>query len=418
MAGVPRSNSHTGSPDFSSPARTESDKVAAAARLKGVQSKSPTAGAATSKPESMTPIQASTQAKKPRPTKWQFGIRSRNSPAEAMLAIYKALSAMGADWEDVEPRTPPGAHSSEHHSRKRTGSNGSRTSPDSSSSSSDNEAHSNPNRSPYPNGRNQHRSSSSSTPDSDEHGHVPDPTQIRHRHRHHRRSSDHQRHGPWDDWGYAIPADPWIIHARFRKDGLFPPDIAQPLSASSARSSKVDLAASGDEKRATRRRSGAGIAGIMGGGGGGEFTGPGSTAGSVHSANASVGAAGAASGFSSARASLSGSAAGLVPDHSVYVYVTIQLYCIEREFFLVDFKCAGYERVERQMVREALRRGRKGEEWVVLGEEENVDEGETEVREREEWVGGGRVTEEKDITSRFPCLDVAARLIIQLAEAD
>ena len=36
----------------------------------------------------------------------------------------------------------------------------------------------------------------------------------------------------------------------------------------------------------------------------------------------------------------------------------------------------------------------------------------------EELVGQGRATEEKDVSSPFPFLDVASRLIIQLAEAE
>jgi carbon catabolite-derepressing protein kinase len=37
--------------------------------------------------------------KKQRATKWQFGIRSRNGPHEAMLCIYKALRKFGAAWD-------------------------------------------------------------------------------------------------------------------------------------------------------------------------------------------------------------------------------------------------------------------------------------------------------------------------------
>ncbi|KAK5017895.1 Protein kinase, partial [Cryomyces antarcticus] len=38
--------------------------------------------------------------------------------------------------------------------------------------------------------------------------------------------------------------------------------------------------------------------------------------------------------------------------------------------------------------------------------------------EKEEWMGAGRSTGEKDISSPFPFLDVASKLIIQLAAAD
>ena len=42
----------------------------------------------------------------------------------------------------------------------------------------------------------------------------------------------------------------------------------------------------------------------------------------------------------------------------------------------------------------------------------------TEDEDGRELVGAGRVADEKDITSPFPFLDVASRLIIQLAEAN
>lgn len=42
-----------------------------------------------------------------RSRKWQFGIRSRNQPYEAMLCLYKALEAVGGVWEMIpaEPGT-------------------------------------------------------------------------------------------------------------------------------------------------------------------------------------------------------------------------------------------------------------------------------------------------------------------------
>lgn len=46
------------------------------------------------KPAGMTPV----PPKKSRPTKWQFGIRSRNQPLEAIGCIYRALKKLGAEW--------------------------------------------------------------------------------------------------------------------------------------------------------------------------------------------------------------------------------------------------------------------------------------------------------------------------------
>lgn len=60
----------------------------------------------------------------------------------------------------------------------------------------------------------------------------------------------------------------------------------------------------------------------------------------------------------------------------VALHMDIQIYEMEHGVYLVDFKCSGYETADR------------------------------------------RLLEEKDVTSPFPFLDMAARLIMQLAEAD
>ena len=67
-------------------------------------------------------------------------------------------------------------------------------------------------------------------------------------------------------------------------------------------------------------------------------------------------------------------------DSSTYQIVAmrmdIQIYEMDHNVFLVDFKCDGYEMLD------------------------------------------GTVLEEKDVTSPFPFLDLAAKLIMQLADAD
>lgn len=64
------------------------------------------------------------------------------------------------------------------------------------------------------------------------------------------------------------------------------------------------------------------------------------------------------------------------PLESVVMHMDIQLYEMETGVYLVDFKCAGYE------------------------------------------TPGGNLLEEKEVTSPYPFLDMAADLIVQLAEAD
>jgi carbon catabolite-derepressing protein kinase len=60
----------------------------------------------------------------------------------------------------------------------------------------------------------------------------------------------------------------------------------------------------------------------------------------------------------------------------VWMRMEIQIYEMEPTVYLVDFKCSGYERAD------------------------------------------GTMLEEKDVMSPFPFLDMAAKLIMQLAEAD
>ena len=165
-------------------------------------------------------------AKKPKPTKWQFGIRSRNQPAEAMLAIYKALKAMGADWEVPKIRRAGGGSRSRSRSRSRE--------PASSRSRSRSRSHS---RSPSVSSHSSHEDDYEHSVGDVSPGHreplsVRNPTADAPR----GRQKKHYDHN--NDWGYKIPEDPWVINARFRKDGMYPPGVAHPTST---QSSRVDL---------------------------------------------------------------------------------------------------------------------------------------------------------------------------------
>ncbi|KAI7261223.1 hypothetical protein KC352_g10004, partial [Hortaea werneckii] len=108
------------------------------------------------------------------------------------------------------------------------------------------------------------------------------------------------------------------------------------------------------------------------------------------------------------------------PNECVWVYVTIQLYSIEKDFYLVDFKCAGYERLVRRFAKEVNGSHHPGSQPHDSGGPGSPeDEGDvTEDEDGEELVGLGKIEGEKDISSPFPFLDVASRLIIQLAEAN
>jgi carbon catabolite-derepressing protein kinase len=54
------------------------------------------------KPEAMTPVPADEKKQaKGKVRRWQFGIRSRNQPYEAMKCLYGALREIGAEWEII-----------------------------------------------------------------------------------------------------------------------------------------------------------------------------------------------------------------------------------------------------------------------------------------------------------------------------
>lgn len=147
------------------------------------------------------------------------------------------------------------------------------------------------------------------------------------------RSSSNIRFGSVDpNANYKLPADPWVIRVRWKKDGMYPPGIIPP---GSTHSSSIDL----------RRQS---IASLSSAGGS----------------------------LPSQEQSSPPKTSNVDPVDSVVMHLDIQLYEMEPGVYLVDFKCAGYE------------------------------------------TANGMLLEEKDITSPFPFLDLASRLIIQLAEAD
>ncbi|KAF2832433.1 Pkinase-domain-containing protein [Ophiobolus disseminans] len=349
------------------PEQTEEQRQISARRLKPNFRALP--DASRQRPEPMTSL----PAKKPRPTKWQFGIRSRNQPAEAMLAIFKALKAMGADWEI--PRI-----------RKAGGRIGSRS-------------------------RSDERGTGHDSPDRE-------PLTVRNGEAEEKRGREKKHYNHTNDWGYNIPEDPWVINARFRKDGMFPPGVAHP---SSTHSSRVDLV---NDPSGLRRRS--------------------STNTSTSSLNHHI------EGLTMNDRSASVGDDYPQPDEAVYIYVSIQLYSIDRDFFVVDFRCAGYERLVSNLVREVKASasstsntsisnlalsssqpqhhedGWDDEQgvWRRLGEGEPLpddlakelrDGGKGVLRERTEEVGAGRKEGEKVVTSAFPFLDVASTLILQLS---
>lgn len=160
---------------------------------------------------------------------------------------------------------------------------------------------------------------------------------------------------------YYVPKDPWFLRTRLLKEGVLAPG-----PSNSSHSSRSDLAE-------FRRR-----VSLMGG--------------VVHSDDKSStpgGSTGTPVTYpaGTARSSLQSHPALL--SYGVWVFMDIQLYQLEADNYMVDFKCDGYQNVIRV---------------------EN-DSGTVEWRPASKRIRN----KEKEVTSPYPFLDVASDLVAQLA---
>lgn len=276
--------------------------------------------------------------KKAKATKWQFGIRSRNQPLDAMLCIYKALQAQGAQWLVPPPRSTPKHGPTSHPPNAATATH------KHSSESTDKDKHAHSRENDRPTEEHAHKFGPDFGARSRGHTPVGTPTPI------------YEDSGSDDDVDPTvfppnyIPKDPWCIHVRWRKDGMYPPGTIHP---NSAHSSRIDL--NTDDQ--VRRRS--------------------SIIGSLSSAAGSA-------------TSVIGSPGGpdtAATDNACYVYMDVQLYMLEADCYLVDFKCAGYETIVEAAVSET----------------------------EKALVGSGIRVLDKDVTSPQPFLDLTNKLVIHLA---
>ena len=314
-------------------------------------------------------------------TRWQFGIRSRNQPHEAMHCVYKALLAQGALWETPPPpeKIPSKPLSSypvhvQGAMRLNETMGPSRTaSPEQGRSTNRREQ----------NGRRAH--GSDETPyrlNVDGPGMIA--TGLKQKRMVPKPSGDGEETDDEDvdphvcHPGY-IPKDPWCIHVRWRKDGLYPAGFVNP---SSAHSSRQDLS-----QDPSRRSSGLSAAGAYG------HPTPTSNSGSASSIPGMFGTTAAAAHSSSPSDVSSTAAHPARADGACYVYMDVQLYTLEpgsdkqHGTYLVDFKCAGYEALLERAVSESERA----------------------------LVGSGYRIANKDVTSPQPFLDLTNKLVIHLA---
>lgn len=287
--------------------------------------------------ESLTPG----DKKKAKATKWQFGIRSRNQPLDAMLCIYRALHAQGAQWQVPPPKSTP-KHGPGPYPVNVAGATHLPSADSQLSDSPEKERHMRSGGDQYPNKDHMPTSETEGAARSrDYKAENYSPTM----------NDDFEEDEELDADGFPpnyIPKDPWCIHVRWRKDGMYPPGPTHPTSA---QSSRIDL--SGDEQ--SRRRT--------------------SIIGSLSSAAGSTTSVGGTPGVVSA-------------DNACYVYMDVQLYMLEPDCYLVDFKCAGYETIVE----------------TAISESEKV------------LVGSGIRVLDKDVTSPQPFLDLTNKLVIHLAK--
>ena len=310
----------------------------------------------TSQPREKSEDPSQLAAKKSR-TRWQFGIRSRNLPHEAIHCVYKALAAQNAQWEVPKPSSEPPKHGPSSYPVHVTGGTTVTESISRNSNSPDHTRSRPPGTDRDPTddyiynfdfeGKPSGNASNASTPstaatakpddDEDDDDNI-DPNVIPENY---------------------IPKDPWCIKVRWLKDGMYPPGTIHP---SSAHNSRLDLANATDHRRS--------------------------------SAGASLSSAAASTTSVSDSTSNSHGQPSSGADGACYVYMDVQLYTVETGnekgagTFLVDFKCAGYESVVEQAVSETGK---------IL-------------------VGSGHRVLNKDVTSPQPFLDLTNKLVIHLAQ--
>lgn len=353
------------------------------------------------KPQVVPTASEQEKERKPAPKskgrKWQFGIRSRNQPFEAMKCLYAALKATGAEWE-VAPAT------------KATN---------------------------LENGEDNNDDREDGDNDEEEEGlELPPVPELEPGQRHTVLQSKYD-HLPSD---YYIPRDPWNIHARILKKGLLMPGELAPLSGHSSAVSLPNeaqqqlkrhieelgghateeiiraLGANGPttniaQKLKTSSQQNSRPSSGMGehnGHGQDAFTGPGTMSRPESSSGMNI-------------TKMTGSNIG------VWVFIDIQLYTLDSQTFVVDFKCDGYQNVvwyepkhktvtspNSTVASPSISRPATGVEGLSRNNSYDLKKVEK-VEGYWKPVSKRFRNVEKEVSSPYPYIDVASDLVAQLA---
>ena len=284
-------------------------------------------------------------------TRWQFGIRSKNEPLDAIKCLYRALKAMG----DCQWHVSPPANKSEDLDKRKegpfpvnvAGATHLQAGEAALSESPEKEKHRTHN-AHYGNGDDRVNNAGDGVP-------ISRPSSAKPLENHD--ESDSENDGDVDVHnpppGY-FPKDPWCIHVRWEKKGMAPPGA----STNSARSSRIDLS---------------------------------SNDGSARRGSIALGSLNSAAGSTTSVADVE-PLSKFDTDTACFVYLDLQIYVLEENVYLVDFKCAGYESII-------------GSREIVTKKGETITE----------YIGSGVRIADKDVTSPQPFLDLANKLVIHLA---
>jgi carbon catabolite-derepressing protein kinase len=351
------------------------------------------------KPEGMTPVpEKPPTSSKPKARKWQFGIRSRNAPFEAMKCLYNALEAQKGVWEVIPAlANEPDAN----------GEDSKENLPPSPPHLGENELH----------------------------------TVLQSRY-------------PGLSSDYYVPRDPWFIRARMLKRGMFAPGEGPTVSATN---SNVNLSAEQNIRKKVEEMGGYLSGDFQNGPKSNETDGASSKPNSQPTSaqntrpNSAVGDmsmtghdafTGPSQIISRSGSMTSTPCREPSPNIGVWVFIDIQLYMLETNNFMVDFKCDGYQNVRfdpnyssrtprtgnsSRMTSPAQSRPTSGFGTSKPGDQfqthETDGQSKTDGEGRDskgEWrpVSNRIRNKEKEITSPYPYLDVASDLIAQLAVAN